>query len=427
MKLPRAIRLDPSDTFIFERAAEPGEWAVSGAFLFAGCDPDSMGAKERHAFRSGFLGVGSLGFSTLVTVSPASDEERAQAIAALADSFLRLGAPDRAQALKAAEDEIAFAASLCEHPEGALLARRAAHRRGRRSARALPHAQAPRERAGRGQAARHGARVHVPRGRGRGRDAGRVRRSRVADGQDRKAPGKLAHEDHALREFWVSSGHHLSRQNEAGELVATPELMMAWLARPELAPPPEACDAERALHAALLADPFRDGERRRDRGDRGCGRARELDVLHSLSRPARAGAFDRGRLSRPRARAARRPAAAVPRPARASHPAQRARWVRRPLHAARRRAVLPRPAGQRPRWRADAGGRRSRRRDREGPRGDDACRAAHRDAGEGRARRHGRRERLDLLVALGRQFDGDESRRQQEGPRGPRQGRSPHG
>ena len=122
MKLPRAIRLDPSDTFIFERAAEPGEWAVSGAFLFAGCDPDSMGAKERHAFRSGFLGVGSLGFSTLVTVSPASDEERAQAIAALADSFLRLGAPDRAQALKAAEDEIAFAASLCEHPEGALLA-----------------------------------------------------------------------------------------------------------------------------------------------------------------------------------------------------------------------------------------------------------------------------------------------------------------
>jgi hypothetical protein len=60
-----------------------------------------------------------------------------------------------------------------------------------------------------------------------------------------------------VREFWVSSGHHLSRQNEAGELVATPELMMAWLARPELAPPPEACDAERALHATLLADPFR--------------------------------------------------------------------------------------------------------------------------------------------------------------------------
>lgn len=60
-----------------------------------------------------------------------------------------------------------------------------------------------------------------------------------------------------MREFWVSSGHHLSQQNERGELVATPELMTAWLARPELKPPPEACDAERALYDALMKDPFR--------------------------------------------------------------------------------------------------------------------------------------------------------------------------
>ena len=32
MKLLRTIRLDPSDTFIFDPPAEPGEWAVSGAF-----------------------------------------------------------------------------------------------------------------------------------------------------------------------------------------------------------------------------------------------------------------------------------------------------------------------------------------------------------------------------------------------------------
>ena len=82
-----------------------------------------MGAKERHAFRSGFLGVGSLGFSTLVTVSPASDgRARAGGRRRWRTAFSKLGAPDRAQALKAAEDEIAFAASLCEHPEGALLA-----------------------------------------------------------------------------------------------------------------------------------------------------------------------------------------------------------------------------------------------------------------------------------------------------------------
>lgn len=121
MKLPRAIRLDPSDTFIFERAAEPGEWAVSGAFLFAGCDPDAMDTKERHAFRSGFLGTGSLGFTTLVTVSLVTAEERAGAVETLAASFVRLGAPD-AEARKAAEEEIAFAASLCDHPEGTLIA-----------------------------------------------------------------------------------------------------------------------------------------------------------------------------------------------------------------------------------------------------------------------------------------------------------------
>ncbi len=60
-----------------------------------------------------------------------------------------------------------------------------------------------------------------------------------------------------MREFWVSCGHHLSRRDAAGELVATPELVTAWLARPELAPPEEACAAERALHAGLLADPLR--------------------------------------------------------------------------------------------------------------------------------------------------------------------------
>jgi hypothetical protein len=60
-----------------------------------------------------------------------------------------------------------------------------------------------------------------------------------------------------LREFWVSSGHHLTRRHEGGGLLATDELLLAFLARPELAPPDEACDAERRLHAALLADPRR--------------------------------------------------------------------------------------------------------------------------------------------------------------------------
>jgi hypothetical protein len=60
-----------------------------------------------------------------------------------------------------------------------------------------------------------------------------------------------------MREFWVASGHHLTRRADHGGLVATPELIMAYLARPELMPPDDACDAERNLHAGLLADPLR--------------------------------------------------------------------------------------------------------------------------------------------------------------------------
>ena len=76
MKLLRTIRLDPSDTFVFERAAAPGEWAVSGAFMFSGADPDALAGKPRAAFRSGFLGVPSLGWSTLVQIVDASEADR---------------------------------------------------------------------------------------------------------------------------------------------------------------------------------------------------------------------------------------------------------------------------------------------------------------------------------------------------------------
>lgn len=58
-------------------------------------------------------------------------------------------------------------------------------------------------------------------------------------------------------EFWVSSGHHMTRPSEGGGLLVTDELILAYLARPELVPPPEACAAERELHASLLAEPRR--------------------------------------------------------------------------------------------------------------------------------------------------------------------------
>ena len=58
-----------------------------------------------------------------------------------------------------------------------------------------------------------------------------------------------------MPEFWVSSGHHLTPRTDGGGLAVTDELLLAYLARPELVPPDEACDAERALHASLLAAP----------------------------------------------------------------------------------------------------------------------------------------------------------------------------
>ena len=123
MKLLRTIRLDPSDTFVFERAAEPGEWAVSGTFMFADVDPATLEGKARSAFRGGFLGLPSFGWSTLVQIVEAREQDRA----ALVDMLARyvhecLGAPGREEARAAAEQEVAFAASLCEHPQDTLIA-----------------------------------------------------------------------------------------------------------------------------------------------------------------------------------------------------------------------------------------------------------------------------------------------------------------
>lgn len=123
LKLPRTIRLDPSDTFVFERAAEPGEWAVSGAFVFLDRDPATLAQKQRVALRSGFLGIDSLGWSTLAIVTEATHEEKEAATAGLAAQLLQhFGAPDAEAARLAAESEIAFAASLCDHAPQTLLA-----------------------------------------------------------------------------------------------------------------------------------------------------------------------------------------------------------------------------------------------------------------------------------------------------------------
>lgn len=56
-----------------------------------------------------------------------------------------------------------------------------------------------------------------------------------------------------MKDFWIASGHHLLDRDASGRLVVTDEFLKAYLARPELVPPDDACQAERRLHHELLA------------------------------------------------------------------------------------------------------------------------------------------------------------------------------
>src|SRR6185503_14567342 len=74
----------PSHEASAHHAAEPGEWAVTGTFMFAEADLAALEGKARTAFRAGFLGTASLGWSTLVQVVEAGEDGRRAAIDTLA-------------------------------------------------------------------------------------------------------------------------------------------------------------------------------------------------------------------------------------------------------------------------------------------------------------------------------------------------------
>jgi hypothetical protein len=123
LKLLRTLRLDASDDVVFERAAPDGEIAVPGGFQFMAEDPAALTGRRRQAFRSGFLGLGSFGFSTLAVVASVTESERDAAVEALATHLVAAwGAPDLAVARTAAAEEIAFSESLAEPPEGTVIA-----------------------------------------------------------------------------------------------------------------------------------------------------------------------------------------------------------------------------------------------------------------------------------------------------------------
>ncbi len=113
IKLLRTIRFDGTDARVFDLAAEPGEWACSGAFDFAHLDAPPTG-KVKQAFANGFLGLTSFGRSTFATVGEATAAEHAQAEDALAARFTSVhGAPTEIHAAGAARDELSFIAALC--------------------------------------------------------------------------------------------------------------------------------------------------------------------------------------------------------------------------------------------------------------------------------------------------------------------------
>ena len=123
-KLPRTIRLDASDTAVFERAAEPGEWAVAGGFAFLDAAPEQLTGKRRQAFANGFLGTSSFGWSTFVVVASATASDVDATVERLARLFVEAhGAPSLDAARPVARQEVDFMTDLCRaHPTGTLLA-----------------------------------------------------------------------------------------------------------------------------------------------------------------------------------------------------------------------------------------------------------------------------------------------------------------
>lgn len=114
MKFARTIRFDNSDGNVFPHAAQPGEWAISGAFAFGDLPPDALIGKERQAFANGFLGLSSFGRSTFVVAATITPEQLEAAESVLARHLLtHYGAPNLAAALDAAREETAFISDLC--------------------------------------------------------------------------------------------------------------------------------------------------------------------------------------------------------------------------------------------------------------------------------------------------------------------------
>jgi hypothetical protein len=111
----KTIRFDASDTFAFPLAAEPDEWAISGAFAFNDLPAEELKGKTRQAFANGFLGLTSFGHATFASVANMTDAEHAALVDRLARHFIdSYGAPDMDAARQAALEETVFISDLVD-------------------------------------------------------------------------------------------------------------------------------------------------------------------------------------------------------------------------------------------------------------------------------------------------------------------------
>src|SRR6185369_16300235 len=58
-----------------------------------------------------------------------------------------------------------------------------------------------------------------------------------------------------MRDFWQQCGYRLLDKTPDGHLLVTDDFLRSLLERPELAPVPQSCESELALHQRLLGEP----------------------------------------------------------------------------------------------------------------------------------------------------------------------------
>jgi len=123
MRLARTLRFDESDDRVFDRAAQPDEWAISGSFEFSNWTDDMLTGRPRQAFAIGWLGLESFGRATFVATAKIERHEYDTLVERLAQHFVdSYGAPDLDTARPVAAEELGFMREMCEdHDPNTLL------------------------------------------------------------------------------------------------------------------------------------------------------------------------------------------------------------------------------------------------------------------------------------------------------------------